>query len=172
MSSTIYVVDTSYLLELFECEGFCHPKAVIEVRKRFQREASRGARFFVPLPCIFELGNHIADVKHNTKRTKLAQLLLNTVKGSLEKRVPWCITPTGKPEEILPELMDRFVHLAGKRKVGLVDTFTLTEAERLKVRHSGAKSKVHVWTNDSALKDHEPDTEADAFLWKADGSSR
>lgn len=172
MSATIYVIDTSYLVEIADCDGRSHPKAVKEIRKRFKREASRSARFFVSLPSVFELGNHIANVKNASRRAKLAEWLLSTVQSSLKDRMPWCITPAGKPEDILPELMDRFVPLAAKRKVGLVDTFTIAEAERLKQRHSGARPKVHIWTNDGNLKDYEPDKEPDAFLWKADGSRR
>jgi hypothetical protein len=164
--TTIYVVDTSYLLEYANCDDFCVPTAVKEVRRRFKKESARGARFFVPLPCIFELGNHIADVKHNARRAVLAAWLVETVSASLAGDGPFHITPAGKPSEIFPELMKRFEGLAAKRSVGLVDSFTITEAERLKAR----KLKVHIWTNDRALKDHEPDREPDPYLWKADGS--
>lgn len=167
---SIYVVDTSYLLELADCDGCSVPAAVKEVRKRFKREAGRGARFYVPLPCIFELGNHIAGVKHDRRRKQLADWLLNTVKASLDTQAPWHITPTGKPEEILPELMDAFVSLAEKRRIGLVDTFTIGEARRLKATHANAKLKIHIWTNDHALKASEPDKEPSPYLWKSDGT--
>lgn len=172
MSTTIYVLDTSYLIEIADCDGFSQPKAVAEVRKRLKNAAAKGARFFVPLPCLFELGNHIADVKHAVRRHELAQWLLSSVKNSLTKRTPWHITPTGNPESILPSLMDQFVPLAAKRSVGLVDTFTIAEAKRLKASHERTKLKVHIWTNDSDLKEHEPDKEVGAFLWKSDGTPR
>lgn len=168
--STIYVVDTSYLLELANCDGRCQPSAVKEVQKRFAIESNRGARFFVPLPCIFELGNHIAGVKNPSRRKHLVDWLVKTVKGSLEKKTPWFITPTKEPETILPTLMDTFSPLAAKRSVGLVDTFTMSEASRLKDSHKAFKSKVHIWTNDRALKDEEPDKEPNPYLWKSDGT--
>ena len=164
--TTIYVVDTSYLLEFANCDGFCVPAAVKEVRRRFKKESDRGARFFVPLPCIFELGNHIAAVKHNARRAVLARWLVETVSTALADGAPFRITPAGKPHEVLPELMKRFAGLAAKRSVGLVDSFTITEAERLKC----SKLRIHIWTNDRALKDHEPDKEPNPYLWKADGS--
>ncbi len=167
---SIYVVDTSYLLELAACDGCSVPAAVKEVRKRFKREAGRRARFYVPLPCIFELGNHIAGVKHDERRKQLAEWLLKTVKTSLKTQAPWHITPTGNPDEILPELMDTFVPLAEKRRIGLVDTFTMSEARRLKAAHAKAKLKVHIWTNDHALKALEPDKEIAPYLWKSDGT--
>ena len=76
------------------------------------------------------------------------------------------------PEEVLPSLMKQFVPLAAKRSVGLVDAFTIAEAKRLKASHKQVKPKVHIWTNDSDLKEHEPDKEVGAFLWKSDGTPR
>ena len=68
--------------------------------------------------------------------------------------------------------MARFVPLAGKQQIGLVDAFTESEAKRLKAKFKELKSRVHIWTNDPPLKRLEPDTETDPYLWKADGTSR
>lgn len=170
--TTLYVVDTSYLLEYANCDDFCIPKAVKEVRKRFEREASRGARFFVPLPCIFELGNHIADVKHAKRRAELAGWLLKVVEGSLKNSRPWHITPADQPDKVLPALMELFVPLATKSSIGLVDTFTIAEANRLKKNYPLPKLKVHIWTNDYALKGQEPDKEHDPYRWNSDGTQQ
>ncbi len=168
--TTIFVVDTSYLTEFANCDGFCVPVAVKEVRKRFARETARGSRFFVPLPCIFELGNHIADVKHNARRTALAEWLVKIVTQSLDERRPFHITPSGNPNDVLPELLKRFATLASKRSVGLVDSFTISEAERLKREYAQMKVRIHIWTNDRPLKDNEPDEESNPYLWKSDGT--
>lgn len=165
MSVAVYVIDTSYLVELFGCGRSSNRTASAAVRGRFQAANRGGGRFFVPLPCLFELGDHIADVAHDELRQQLADRLLNTVRDSLNTSRPWTITPTGPPEEILPSLLARFVPLAANQRIGLVDTFTLNEALRLKEKLEGYKARIHIWTNDRNLKGHEPDAEVEPFLW-------
>lgn len=165
MSTTIYVVDTSYLIELFGCGRDSSKAASEAIRGRFKQANGAGGRFFVPLPCVFELGDHIADVGHDDLRAKLAEKLLATVKSSIREQKPWTITPTGPPETILPKLMDRFVPAAAKENIGLVDTFTWEESFRLKTALSRYKANVHIWTNDRSLKRKEPDKESNPYLW-------
>ncbi|MDD5139763.1 MAG: hypothetical protein PHY43_05815 [Verrucomicrobiales bacterium] len=165
MSIAVYVLDTSYLVELFGCGRSSNKTASDLVRERFKAANKSGGRFFVPLPCLFELGDHIADVGHDELRQKLAEKLLNTVELSLRTNEPWTITPAGPPEDILPALLHRFVPLAAKQKIGLVDTFTLSEALRLKQSLEGYKARIHIWTNDRNLKNQEPDSESKPYLW-------
>lgn len=170
MSVNIYVVDTSYLIELVGCGRDSNPEAHKRVRELFNTVGRGGGRFFVPLPCLFELGDHIADVRHDDRRTELAEWLQQTVGTSLAKRTPWEITPTGDPGVILPALMQRFQELAGRR-MGMVDSFIVHEAERLKVRLEKHKARIHIWTNDRALKACEPDRDPKPYLWGSDGKS-
>jgi hypothetical protein len=104
-------------------------------------------------------------VKREDSRRKLANKLLETVRISLLENDPWTITPTGSPEEILPSLLARFAPLAAKQGIGLVDAFTLHEALRLKEKLKKHKARIHIWTNDRALKRHEPDAEPFPYLW-------
>ncbi len=172
MNTTLYVIDTSYLIEIAGCGRDSQPKASAVVRARFIKAAKQGARFFVPLPCLFELGNHIADVDHIAERHRLAGWLCATVATCLRTARPWIITPTQSPEDVLPPLLERFVPLASKQQIGLVDAFTVDEAKRLKVSYGTLKNSVHIWTNDGPLKKLEPDAEPDPYLWKSDGSPR
>lgn len=165
MSLVIYVIDTSYLVELFECGRSSNKAACKLVHTRFIAANRAGGRFFVPLPCLFELGDHIADVGHDELRERLAYKLLLTVRESLSTHKPWTITPTGEPNDVLPSLLARFVPLAAKQKIGLVDAFTLVEALRLKQRMERFKARVHIWTNDRQLKGNEPDAEPQPYLW-------
>jgi hypothetical protein len=152
MSATIYVIDTSYLLELFGCGRDSSKQTSEEVRKRFKDANKAGGRFFVPLPCLFELGNHIADVGHDNLRERLVDRFVSTVKTSLEANKPWTITPTGSPDIVLPKLLERFAPAAARQKIGLVDVFTWDEAVRLKTRLARIKARVHIWTNDRGLE--------------------
>ena len=165
MSATLYVIDTSYLIELFACGRDSNPKASVQVRQRFQQANAGGGRFFVPLPCLFELGDHIADVGHDENRKKLVDRLVSTVQSSLVSSKPWTITPTNAPETVLPKLMERFGLAATKEKIGLVDAFTWEESVRLKTKLSELKARVHIWTNDRNLKRKEPDAETNPYLW-------
>lgn len=165
MSATVYVIDTSYLLELFGCGRDSTKQTSKEVRKRFKEANKAGGRFFVPLPCLFELGDHIADVGHDELRRQLVEKLVSTVKSSLAKKQPWTITPTGTPDNVLPKLLERFALAATKQQIGLVDVFTWDEAVRLKTKLADFKARVHIWTNDRSLKGKEPDAESNPFLW-------
>jgi hypothetical protein len=165
MSAIIYVIDTSYLLELFVCGRDSNKQVSDQVRKRFKEANTAGGRFFVPLPCLFELGDHIADVGHDGLRKDLVDKLVSTVKSSLESKTPWTITPAGSPETVLPKLLDRFAPAATRQKIGLVDTFTWDEADRLKQKLANIKARVHIWTNDRNLKGKEPDSEHNPLLW-------
>jgi hypothetical protein len=172
VSVKLYVLDTSYLVELAGCGREGHTVARDTVRKRFAEAFRNGGRFFAPLPCIFELGDHIADVKHDVERARLVAWLIETVESCLEKSDPWLITPTERPEEVLPRLMKCFEPLAIQHRIGLVDSFAAEEGLRLKSKYDRFKGKIHIWTNDIALKKLEPDPEPDPYLWRSDGSPR
>jgi hypothetical protein len=172
MSPTLYILDTSYLLEICGCGRDSNPEARKIVLERLKKATAQGGRFFVPLPCLFELGDHIADVRNNDLRERLAIWLKSTVTGCLVNSKPWIITPTEKPSDVLPQLLEAYVPLTIERKVGLVDVFAAEEAKRLKARFKDIKSRVHIWTNDQQLKLLEPDKEVDPYLWKSEGSSR
>ena len=161
----VYVLDTSYLVELYAVGRYSNATASAEVRRLFAGANSRGGRFFVPLPCLFELGSKIADVEHEARRTQLASKLLTDVMECLSRQRPWEITPAGPPESILPELLRRFSSMAAKRPIGLVDAFIVSEACRLKQRYERYGARVHLWTNDRNLKSMEPDAESVPYHW-------
>ena len=53
MAIPVYVIDTSYLCELFEVPRYSTEKAISEVRKRFAVAVEAKARLYVSLPAIF-----------------------------------------------------------------------------------------------------------------------
>jgi hypothetical protein len=165
MSTTIYLIDTSYLIELFACGRKSDFKASKLVRERFRLANKSGGRFFVPLPCLFELGNHIADVKDDKLRSQLVAILFETVQNSLLGNNPWTITPTGTPASVFHTLVNTFKFQTTRNKVRLVDSFTLAEAHRLKESFKSFKIRIHIWTNNRILKRQEPDREPVPYLW-------
>jgi len=157
--TAIFVVDTSYLTELFKVPGYSqHPK---EVNERFEAAIRNKGRFYVPLPCIFELANHIAHAKDRNNRAALSIKLLETIKSCIENQRPWIITPsTGI--EVLSELCRVFSDKYVIKGIGLTDTFIIQEAKGLKKEKS--HFKVHIWTKDRSLKAYEPDKEENPFI--------
>jgi hypothetical protein len=165
MKPKFYVIDTSYLLEVAACGRDSQPHTSKAVRERLQATRAAGGRFYVPLPCLFELGDHIADVVNGTRRKELAEWLVSTVEQCLREQTPWHITPTASPNDVLPPLLAKFAEYSVKNNAGLVDTFAAMEAQRLKSDFADLKAVVHIWTNDRSLKALEPDTESDPLLW-------
>ena len=165
MSRCIYVVDTSYLLELLSVPKFSTENAIKEVKRRFKAAAEQGALFFVPLPCVFEVGNHIVDVGDDYKRVDLAKRFANTVADCVETRSPWTISPSIEQQD-LPALFKAYADDYAKQKIGLTDACTIAEAKRLKAKYSASLGYlVHIWSKDQALKAREPDPEPNPFVF-------
>ena len=164
-SPRVYVIDTSYLLELFDVPGCSTQKAKEKIKIRIAAAAQSGARLYVTVPCIYELANHIADVLDGNKRRSLAEQVRDAVLSSLDDGTPWTIIPSQKLD-IFKNLIVSFVdnHVIQKG-VGLSDSTLIDEAHRLKRdRYQRRGSPVHIWTKDKALKAWEPDTEPDAYV--------
>lgn len=88
----LYVVDTGYLTELYQVGDRCDPQAGREVKRRFVEAVERGDEFYVPVPVLFELGNHIANMKTGGgQRREKAERFRADVKSSCEQREPWVV---------------------------------------------------------------------------------
>ena len=66
-SLPVYVIDTSYLLELFAVPGCSTEEAVVEIRNRAARAARKGARLYVTIPSVYELAEHISDIRDGNR---------------------------------------------------------------------------------------------------------
>jgi len=163
VSVTALVVDTSYLVELFKVPGKFSPDFAERVKERFGKAIQAGHRLYVPVAVIFEVANHIAHVRHSGDRKKLANLLADTVRSSVETGTPWTITPA--PEDVLANLTqllrlcDKYAKELASQGIGLSDTALIDQAGRLKAKYNQPGDRVHIWTTDGALKAHEPDPE-------------
>ncbi len=163
MSTAVFVIDTSYLLELFSVPGYSTKKAVEEIKNRFEKAFENKSRLYVPLPCIYELANHIADVPDGEIRKKLAQIIYDTVQTSVETNNPWNITPSTGLEN-LPDLLKKYTEEFVIQQISLTDTSVIQEAKRLKKKYSDSRYTVHIWTKDKTQKAFEPDIEINPFL--------
>lgn len=164
-SHRIYFVDTSYLLEFYAVPDYSDTLAVPEVRRRFKQAWDAKDRLIVPLGCLLEYGNHVADIKNESNRMKWAKLLHQHVSEALDKTKrsrPFILTDA--PELDASELLVRTWserHVKAPR--GLVDAATAEKAAQFKRDHAFG-NPVHIWTRDRRLKGVEPDHEPDPFV--------
>lgn len=175
-ASRVIVIDTSYLLYLYGIPGSSKSNKVDqeaqdEITKRLKKAILNNDLLFVPWPCIFEVGNHIAKA-YQGDQYKLAQMFLTLIGTAVNKGVPWVITPTKDDikfllDEFLLELFETFAtkyagkNIQNKESIGLTDAFIIAEANRLKDQFQGRQ--VHIWTTDRLLKTYEPDTEENPY---------
>ena len=164
MAMPVYVIDTSYLCELFAVPSHSTEEATSEVKRRFTVAAEVGARLYISLPTIFELAGHIAGVPEGGRRRKLSMKLRDTVVSSIREGQPWSLLPVIN-EDAVEGLLDDFVRYSPEKGISLVDTILIDEANRLReTKYRGEEWQVHIWTTDGRLKAEEPDAEFDAFL--------
>ncbi|MDO9018301.1 MAG: hypothetical protein Q8S73_20740 [Deltaproteobacteria bacterium] len=160
-----YFVDTSYLTELYRVPGFSDPAASAVIRARFGAAWARGDRLFVPLGCLLELGNHIANIHNAPQRKKWAGVVVEQVRLAMDERAsqrPFVLVdapPMSAVLDLVRQWSER--HVAAPR--GLVDSATAIEAARFK-RDRSMGAPVHLWTRDRLLKVVEPDPEPDPFV--------
>lgn len=168
----IFVVDTSYLLELYRVDGCYKEEAHLSVLNKFKENIGSG-RFFVPSSVLFEVANHIADVHDFNRRKTLAIKLQADIKESIAEQQPWVITHASDAQTInellsaLNESVGRFAEEFSEQKLGLTDTTVILEAERLRkkfVSDSLRNYQIHIWTRHQQIKAREPDTEESQFV--------
>ena len=160
----IYIIDTSYLLELYQVPGKSDAGSSREVKKRFITAISDQARMLIPLGVLFELCNHIAGVANGDQRAKLSWRVAQDVEESCTNpHFPWRLTPADSLERLRVHI-DRYAKAFAPMQIGLTDTQVTAVADDSKSKHSGLDYNVHIWTRDAALKAFEPDTEPDPFV--------
>lgn len=163
-SSRVYVIDTSYLLEIFEVPGHSNKEARLKIKRRLATAAKSGARLYVTVPSIYELANHISQVPNGNLRRSLAEQVRDTVLSSLDQGTPWTIIPSQQPDTF-KKLIVCFVDNHVIQGIDLSDSTLIDEARRLKrERYGGPGWRVHIWTKDKNLKALEPDNEPRAYL--------
>jgi hypothetical protein len=81
---TYIVVDTSYLVELFEVPGHFKESFANEIKARFNIAMKQGNRLFIPIPVLFELANHITHVVDGQQRRELATRFSEIVKQGID----------------------------------------------------------------------------------------
>lgn len=161
--TSIYVIDTSYLLEIYRVPGHSSQSFHKAVKVRLRKAVEAEARLYAPFPVIFELANHIAHVTDGTRRIALAKKLSEDIRSSAKSGIPWVITAQGPRQSVLLELSSLlkltqdFETTYAAQGLGLSDIAVTKQAETLARRYP--KFAVHIWTTDRGLKAREPQAE-------------
>ena len=160
----VYVIDTSYLLELYAIPGKSTPDAVSEIRNRLRVAAASRSPLYVTVPSIYELTKHIVRIPDGNQRRRYAVHVKNDVLSSLDDGTPWTVIPS-RQLDTLGQLVSSFVENHIHEGIDLTDGTLIDEARRLRQeRYRGTGWRVHIWTTDERLKAEEPDRERNAYL--------
>lgn len=172
-SPCILVLDTCYLMELYEVPHNHDPDFVRRVKARFKEAIIADARFYVPFPVLFEWANHIAHLNDGGSRHTHADALYQKVAavvGISAGAPPWKIwgadaSAVARFAESLKALTAEYAEQYAIQQIGLTDTALIQAARTLKQAQLSAFSmKVHIWTKDIRLKAHEPDKELEPLM--------
>ncbi len=167
MSQRMFVIDTSYLLELFKVGQDWEEEAHTRITQKFAEEQESGSSFYFPIPVLFEFANHIADAKN---RLIVIKNFNNLIEQCLDEDLSFFITPCSNADSIsdfikdLCLVIDRFSDEFVQQQLGLTDVSIITECERLKKQHQLSNCKIHIWTRHKKLKAREPDVELKPFV--------
>ena len=127
----VFVVDTSYLSELYSVPGFSDAAFSQALRKKMAGEL--GARFHVPVGCLYKLCDHIADVGDGNRRHQLARQVAMDVSSSRARGLPWLMSPAAGLDEI-GDFVQRFAFNPGNLRLGLTNSEVIEIAKRAEKR--------------------------------------
>ena len=159
-----YVIDTSYLLELYAVPGKSTKESIAEIRKRILSAAESRSPLYVTVPSIYELAKHISRIQNGNVRRRKAIHMRDAVLSSLDSGSPWTVIPSQRLDA-LGKLISSYVENHIHDGIDLADGTVIDEARRLRQdRYKGPRWRVHIWTKDRNLKTREPDREQNAYL--------
>jgi hypothetical protein len=165
---TYIVVDTGYLLELFEVPNKCKEESdAKQIKAKFKTAKEQNHRLYIPILVLFELANHIAHVGNGYERLQLANKFSETVKQGINPEITYLnIIPceafavaselSNNLEEFIQKFVDEFV----QHGLSVNDSAVILEAKGLKTKNR----KVHIWTTEKLIQSYEPDTEPNPFI--------
>lgn len=160
----IIVLDTSYMLELFAVPLDSKPCRSAEARRLFEEAINSGFDIYCPLSVLYELANHIVDIKNNDLQREIAEHFKKMVEGAFTSDIPFSIIPNGNSTPVHKELASlpilcRDYQDKIRMGLGLTDCTIIDVAHTLKASYESRKKNwpTYVWTTHAALKSHAPD---------------
>lgn len=156
--SSIVLLDTSVYLNILSIPGYSQSRD--EVLQEFGQRIEDGDHFLLPLACVWETGNHIADLSDGRQRRGFGQKLVDDVTNAFEGNLPYRATHFPEREEFLKWLGD-FPDVVMRNKseeklregVSLADHSLIKEWERNCELHP--LRRVCIWSLDSDLQGYD-----------------
>ena len=115
--SSVAVLDTSWLLELYRVPGYFEESRTLDVQDETEGVVKAGGELFVTVPVLFELASHITHVPDGGRRQQLGKRLLKDIRNSFDRDRPWTIVTIGRDvllrSEDVIHLAERFLEEAG-----------------------------------------------------------
>lgn len=114
--STVAILDTSWLLELYQVPGFFDASRTDHVHATTAEITVQGP-LFVTVPVLFEVASHITRVRDGGRRRELGGRLHDDITRSVAREIPWTIVTVGtdillRAEDVV-QLAQRFLELVG-----------------------------------------------------------
>lgn len=160
----IIVLDTSFLIELFQIPVDSNPDKHQPAIDLLQNAIAKNHDIYCPLSVLYELANHIIDIKSHDDQRRIAQTFTSMVIKAWEEEIPFTIIPSSidKPEQHeiarLPELCETY-QANIRQGLDLTDCTIIDAAYKLKANYHSRSKKwpAHIWSLHQALKALEPD---------------
>ncbi len=162
--SKIIVLDTSFLIELFkipmDSNQQLHDQAIVLLEDAIRNKYD----IYCPVSVLYELANHIVDIKSHEAQRSIAEKFTEMVLTSWHEKVPFIIIP-GDMDDFethgiarLPELCNDY-KTSIRQGLGLTDCTTIDTARKLKASYTERLKRwpTHIWTLHRKLKAMEPD---------------
>lgn len=87
----VVIVDTSVFLNILDVPGKNQDRdATLDA---FEEHIDAGDHLYLPLPCIIETGNHVAQLSNGHERYKFAALFEQQVLKAINGDAPWQPVP-------------------------------------------------------------------------------
>ena len=137
------ILDTSWLLELYQVPGHSSESRKLRVLTETAEFVTADGELFVTVAVLFELANHIVHVRGGKYRRSLAEKLLFDIRSAVDQDSPWTIATVNpsillRPRDVV-ELAEKFVYSSGPN-YSFADISIIDLAKEL--RHSFSAVKI------------------------------
>lgn len=147
--SCIRIVDTSVLCNLLRVPNM--DQDAERALREFKEAQADGDVFLLPIPVIYETGNHIAQVASGGKRWEVAQGFVRLVRNAFSGEFPFVPTPLQNPDALI-EWLDEFPNRAAAG-MGFADlAITKVWDEQRELNHG---RRVMIWSYDQHLRGYD-----------------
>jgi predicted nucleic acid-binding protein len=162
--SKIILLDTSYLLELFRVPHDSVEGHHQEAKGLMADAIENNYDLYCTIGVLYEVANHIVDVKNSKIQRKLALDFQEMVTLAWNEGNPFSIIPNSNSADLLaefsslPDLCTKYKETL-RQGLSLVDCTMVEVIAKIKANYARRQRlwQAHIWTRHGELKALEPD---------------